>query len=330
MKGEKRALTEIEEVLADKPWRERHDDLPGTSLFERFDYPRIQRLRELLRESVRLRKWASRIASAPVFAGLRPDGHLQASSITRFRPPYSLALRAALAWRMEGRVQIDTGALIRVKDTDRMYEQWVFLQLAAGLRALGYEMKQGKEVYRKISARRYVTDLPRGARLSFDEPTGTTIELYYEPWIRPRESAVRAGDLFFHGKGRAAAWSPDILMTVRTVSELNSQIIVFDAKYTRQVREEHWSGVRKYLQIRRLSDDGFPVRQVWLAAPGAEDDSIKWNEDGVNFPGGVINVQGTIGLSPTCDRTPGEPVPTVVEFLSGLLSLRSILSSNMH
>jgi hypothetical protein len=236
---------------------------------------------------------------------------------------------------MEGRVQIDTGALIRVKDTDRMYEQWVFLQLAAGLRALGYEMKQGKEVYRKISARRYVTDLPRGARLSFDEPTGTTIELYYEPWIRPRESAVRAGDLFFHGKGRAAAWSPDILMTVRTVSELNSQIIVFDAKYTRQVREEHWSGVRKYLQIRRLSDDGFPVRQVWLAAPGAvgittEDDSIKWNEDGVNFPGGVINVQGTIGLSPTCDRTPGEPVPTVVEFLSGLLSLRSILSSNMH
>ena len=88
-------------------------------------------------------------------------------------------------------------------------------------------------------------------------------------WIRPKEAARRVGDIFYHGRERDAAWSPDVLVTMQAVTDQEASAIVVDAKYTRDVKDEHWQGVRKYMQIRRLADDGFPVRQVWIAAPSS-------------------------------------------------------------
>lgn len=96
--------------------------------------------------------------------------------------------------------------------------------------------------------------------------------------------------------------------------------------------EHHWSRVRKYVQIRRLSDDGFPVSQVWIASPGVtginfEDDFVQWSSSGPNLPSDANNLQGTIGLRPTAERGSNEPVPTTLEFLEGLLIHRGLLST---
>ncbi len=330
--GEWRARIEIGEIEADRPWRERPLDAPGTSLYERLDYPRVQRLRQFLGESTNLRKWAARIINLPVLYGLRPEMKPQATQVSRHCPPYRLAFRAILAWRLAGRVQIDVGNLIRRKDTDRMYEQWVFLQLVAGLQFIGFILERQEDVFRKISQRRYLVDLPRGAHLGFRGPSEARVDIYFEPWIRPKGSAKRLGDLFFHGISREVAWSPDILLTTQTPTERYTRAIVVDAKYTRTVMEHHWSRVRKYVQIRRLSDDGFPVSQVWIASPGVtginfEDDSVQWSSSGPNLPSDANNLQGTIGLRPTAERGSNEPVPTTLEFLEGLLIHRGLLST---
>lgn len=184
--GEWRARIEIGEIEADRPWRERPLDAPGTSLYERLDYPRVQRLRQFLGESTNLRKWAARIINLPVLYGLRPEMKPQATQVSRHCPPYRLAFRAILAWRLAGRVQIDVGNLIRRKDTDRMYEQWVFLQLVAGLQFIGFILERQEDVFRKISQRRYLVDLPRGAHLGFRGPSEARVDIYFEPWIGRR------------------------------------------------------------------------------------------------------------------------------------------------
>jgi hypothetical protein len=47
--------------------------------------------------------------------------------------------------------------------------------------------------------------------------------------------------------------------------------VVIDAKYVKRLYDTHWSGVRKYFQIRRLADGGQAVDQVWLSAPGVKE-----------------------------------------------------------
>ena len=333
IEGERRAKNEIAEITADRTWRQRSNDLPGASLYERFDQPRIDRLRQVLTDSAGLRKLAARLQRAPALIGLQgKEGGPTASLIYRHLPPYQLAFRAMLAWQTAGRVQVDVGDQIRRKDTDRMYEQWVFLQVAAALRALGYELQGAADIFQRMGERRYVVDLPRGARLVFGGPTGARLSLYFEPWIRPRESAVRVGDALFHGRGREAAWSPDVLLTVQTTTERHMRAVVIDAKYTRQVQAYHWTNVAKYLQIRRLPDGGNAVNQVWIAAPVStgvsfEDDSIAWTSHGPDVPLDFRGLQGQIGLAPTLDRLRGEPVPFLLQFLSGLLEYEGVTTS---
>ena len=323
--GERRAHSEIVEINADRRWRERPGDLPGASLFDRFDAPRIRRLQALLAQSAALRGWAETITQAPVLVGLRAEPAMRPSPITRYRPAYGLALRACQEWRADGRVQIDVGEMVRRKDTNRMYEQWVFLQIAAGLRALGFVVDREAEVFRHISSRRYVLDLPRGAMLAFEGPSGMRVDIRYEPWIRPQDAARRIGDPFYHGLGNGVAWSPDILLTLQSLTDAHARAVVLDAKYARRVQGEHWSGVRKYIQIRRLSDGGSPVRQIWIVAPGVdgiaqEDGSSGWAATGGGMLAESPVVQGTIGLRPGGMKGVGNPVAPVLTFLEGLLA----------
>jgi hypothetical protein len=323
--GERRAEAEIAELEADRLWRERPDDTPGTSLYDRLDRPRIQRLRAIAKESAVLRRQAHRLADTPVLAGLTPQRGLRSSLVSRHVAPYRLAWRAMCAWNAAGRVQVDGGEQMRRKDTARMYEQWVFLQLASGLRALGFHLEMEEDVFRRIRERRFLMDLPRGARLSFLRVDGVRLGLHFEPWIRPRDMAERVGDVFFHGKGREAAWSPDILLTFEVAPGIRLRGVVLDAKYTKRLHDAHWSRVRKYFQIRRLNDRGQAIDQVWLSAPGVagirlEDDSIFWTADGPDLPLGAGIIQGEVGLAPASGLKPGDPVPLVLNFLTGLLA----------
>jgi len=322
--GENRALAEIRELEADRFWRERRDDTPGTSLYERLDRPRIQRLRAIGKESAALRRQAQALASTSTLAGLSPQRDLQASLVSRHLAPYRLAWRAMCAWHAAGRMQVDIGEQVRRKDTARMYEQWVFLQLASGLRALGFHLEKEEDVFRRLRQRRFLMDLPRGACLCFLRADGIRLDLHFEPWIRPHDIAERMGDTFFHGRGREAAWSPDVLMTFQVAPGIALRAVVVDAKYVKRLHDTHWSGVRKYFQIRRLADGGQPVDQVWLSAPGVtdirfEDDSISWTAEGPDLPLGAGTIQGEVGFAPMPGLKPGDPAPLITDFLSGLL-----------
>jgi hypothetical protein len=206
-----------------------------------------------------------------------------------------------------------------------MYEQWVFLQVASGLRALGFQLEMEEDVFRRIRQRRFLMDLPRGARLSFLGADGVRLDLHFEPWIRPRETAEHMNDVFFHGKRRDAAWSPDVLLTFQVGPGIRLRGIIIDAKYTKRLQDTHWGGVRKYFQIRRLTDGVQAIDQVWLSAPGVsgirfEDDSISWTAEGPDLPLGAGTIQGEIGLAPAPGLKPGAAIPPVLEFLTGLLA----------
>jgi hypothetical protein len=324
--GENRAAAEIRELEADRLWRGRSDDTPGTSLYERLDRPRIQKLRAIQKESATLRQQAQGLASIPILAGLSPQRELHLSLVSRHLAPYRLAWRAMCVWNAAGRAQVDTGKQLRRKDTARMYEQWVFLQLASGLRALGFRLEMEEDVFRRIRQRRFLMDLPRGARLSFLRADGVRLDLHFEPWIRPRDIAERMGDMFFHGRGREAAWSPDVLMIFQVAPGTPLRAVVLDAKYVKRLHDTHWSGVRKYFQIRRLADGGQPVDQVWLSAPGVtgirlEDDSISWTAEGPDLPLGAGTIQGEVGLAPAPGLKPGAAAPLVTDFLSAAADL---------
>jgi hypothetical protein len=323
--GENRAAAEISELQADRLWRERQDDVPGTSLYDRLDRPRIQRLQAIGEESTALRRQARNLINGPILAGLPPQRDLIRSLVSRHVTPYRLAWRAMCAWNAAGRVQVDSGEQLRRKDTARMYEQWVFLQLAWGLRALGFALDTEDDFFRHIRRRRFLMDLPRGAHLAFIGAGLVRLDLYFEPWIRPRDTAERMGDLFFHGRERGAAWSPDILLTFHVAPGVPVRGIVVDAKYAKRLNDTHWGGVRKYFQIRRLADGGQAVDQVWLSAPGVtgirlEDDSISWTAQGPDQRLGAGTIQGELGLAPKPGLSPGVPVPLVTDFLAGLLA----------
>jgi hypothetical protein len=95
--------------------------------------------------------------------------------------------------------------------------------------------------------------------------------------------------------------------------------------YTKRIHDTHWSGVRKYFQIRRLTDGGQAIDQVWLSAPGVagirfEDDSISSTAEGPDLPLGAGTIQGEIGFAPAPGHKPGDAVPLVQDFLKGLLA----------
>jgi hypothetical protein len=89
-------------------------------------------------------------------------------------------------------------------------------------------------VFRRIRRRRFLMDLPRGARLSFLRTDGLRLDPHFEPWIRPRGAAESMNDVFFHGRGYEAAWSPDVLLTFQVALGIRIRGVVIDAPF--QVR----------------------------------------------------------------------------------------------
>jgi hypothetical protein len=136
-------------------------------------------------------------------------------------------------------------------------------------------------------------------------------------------------EVFFHGRGREAAWSPDLLLTFQIAPGAPLCGLILDAKYTKRLNDTHWSGVRKYFQIRRIVDGRQAIDQVWLSAPGVDgirfdDDSISWTAAGPDLRLKTGIIQGEIGILPTSGRKPGDAVPLVLEFLAGLFARAEI------
>jgi hypothetical protein len=215
-----------------------------------------------------------------------------------------------------------------------MYEQWVFLQLAAAFRALGLESEDIQGLLRRSAAQRFTLDFPRDTRLLLRAPNGRLLSMRYEPWVFPAHAARSRGDTIYRGQTGEAPWSPDILLELLSRDDggraHTEYAIVVDAKYSHRV---NWAGADKYLQIRATSTDRQVVRQVWLAHPIADlgivfrDQAIEWNEGGPNRPKDET-IQGAIGFVPrqstdedgTGELRGFEVTGTVLDFSRGLLS----------
>jgi hypothetical protein len=301
------------------------------SLFDEVHGTRLDRLGAGITRADRLERDLRRYRAQPPFGTARVRRRPLLTPVFENVPAYRRVWHLMAAYLDSASVVLGQDASERVKDTWRLYEQWVFFQLAAAFRHAGTECGAVEGLLHQRSASRFDLDLQRGAAVSFDFPDGRRVRLRYEPWILDAADARRRDESVYRAGGGRVAWSPDVLIEVlRAGSSRRGEVeyaAVVDAKYSRRIGERHWDGVEKYLQIRATADDRPVTRQVWLAFPGDADDirmrdaAVSWTPRGPDRPTDE-HVLGTLALRPA-DGEGGagfEPAPVALEFARGFLA----------
>jgi hypothetical protein len=333
----RRAEEHILAIQKERPFRD-IDQTDGSNLFRDIDTPRMERLQIA---NGRARDLAERIRGAEKVDFLRglagelrvPHGPVFSNvlSYRRFRDEMLRYLGASLAI-------LDEGVEERAKSTGRMYEQWIFLQVLAALRACGLSPLSQEGLLTRSRRHRFTIDIERGTRVYFRCPDGRYVNVRYEPWIHPATLARSLHDTVYRGRSGENSWCPDVLIEVLTESSDRLKparldyAIVIDAKYTSRINPRHQDGVRKYNEIRSTDDDRPAVMQVWLAHPGDDgitpwDDAVEWTVLGPSRPHNEI-VNGTLGIMPPVapPTVEGEsPVNEVLlDFTKGILAYLNI------
>jgi hypothetical protein len=331
----------IESLELDRKWRDR-PSLVGSSLYVSEDVPRLQRLQDRLRRAHDLIVQLKRARRMEVLAKVHPTIDLTPTPVFSNVEPYRRIRHEMLKFLKTGLIIVEEGADERIKSTSRLYEQWVFLQLAAAFRQSGLTCSSQQGILHSSRMFRFTLDLDRGARVTFSSRDGRAVILRYEPWVMPRSSAVQNRDTVYRGREGESAWSPDVLVEFISGPELVGEpatveyAVVIDAKYTRGIREHHWNDTTKYLEIRATATGRQIARQQWLVFPGDDnqldqkivlrDSSIRWTENGPNSPRDE-NLQGTLALAPSRSFDSSgiaggwitKPEQAATSFVSGLL-----------
>jgi hypothetical protein len=326
----------VEGIEADRPLRQR-GPAGAKSLYETEDLPRLRRLRESLAQADRLRRRIRAAQGAGPWRAMQPLFRFPSTPVFEHVRPYRLIRDEVRRYLRSNLLVVDDGLEERVKSTSRLYEQWVFFQLAAAFRRAGLPCQENEGVLRRTHRFRFDLDMDRGARLLFLVADGRAVGLRFEPWVSPLHAAVERGDDYCHGMPGEAAWSPDVLIEVLDGPGPGAgvqYVVVVDAKYTARVREHHWADTSKYLHIRSTRSRRQVVKQLWLAWPDERagivprDAAVAWTRDGPDCPRDET-VQGVLGTAPPA-RLPedtgedegwiGRPVATVTAFVNGLLA----------
>jgi hypothetical protein len=245
----------------------------GPTLYESVDLPRIRRLEEGIRKATRSASLVTRLIGLPFLNGVRPELSAIRGGIFQRSQDYQAALRIIRPFLVANAVWYegdDTSAVTKL--TSRLFEQWAYLRVVEAFRRCGLDLREWTDVLRQNLRSRFILDFDRG--LSFEGKLGPDLRLRirYEPWILSQSSAIRAGESLCRGSSEQVAWSPDIVVECLRMVEGRWQTvygIVLDCKYTTRVRDHHWTGTMKYLQIRSTETLGQVVRQLWLVSPGA-------------------------------------------------------------
>jgi hypothetical protein len=330
-------------IESDRPQRDRPAG-PGPSLYESEDLPRVRRLQEALTRSQRLRERIRLAQHIRPLRGLQPLYYFPSTPVFEHVAPYHRIRYEFRRYLHSSLVLVDDRFGEGVKSTSRMYEQWVYFQLAAALRAAGLNCVNREGVFRQSRRFRFTLDLDRGATLAFRAAAGRAVTIRFEPWVLPpREARSRRDTLFRAVRGRSA-WSPDVVIEFlggREIGGLPSEVeyaVIVDAKYTGRVQEHHWEDTGKYFLIRATRTQRQVVRQVWLATPSIgemiqpRDPAVTWGRGGPDCPTDEF-VQGTLGLLPPERATmassdePGwiaDPSPVALAFVSSLLAYLNV------
>ncbi len=304
------------------------------SLYESHDAPRLDQLAHTRGHVAEMRRQVWRAAAAAPLRGLEPTAPTFASPVFEHVEPYRAIRDDFRHYLRSSLVILEDGADERLKATDRLYEQWVFFQTAAALRAAGLRCRSGSRVFSRANRLRFTLDLDRGARLAFQAADGRAVTLRYEPWVLSRAEAEARGESVYRGK-TGAAWSPDVLLEFFSGggNPVVEYAVVFDAKYTARVREAGPQDTDKYLEIRRTHTRDQIVKQVWRVCPDPNlgiwlrDDEIEWAPEGPNIDIDQV-ILGEIGLAPAENKNVAvridegwipEPSELLTEFIRTLL-----------
>jgi len=205
-------------------------------------------------------------------------------------------------------ISLEIGAEERLKQTWRMYEQWVFLQLAEALRTVGLVCENAVDFLSALSRRRFTIDIQRDSLLIFRGIDGLKVILTYEPTVFRKEVAAKAGARVYSGIASDQPLAPDVLIEVLRPTPDGSHDLVYavvvDAKYSRNP-SRYIEQCGKYQKIRHAGTDRTIVRQIWVAAPvdagiTPEDSAVVWTDDGPLVEVGEF-VAGHFGMIPVTD-----------------------------
>jgi hypothetical protein len=329
-------LNHVEGIEADRPLRQR-GPAGVKSLYEMEDLPRLRRLRGSLAQAERLRRRIRAAQGAGPWRRLQPSFRFPTTPVFEHVRPYRLIRDEVRRYLRSNLLVVDDGLEERVKSTSRLYEQWVFFQLAAAFRRAGLVCQGNEGVLRRSHRFRFDLDMDRGARLLFLAADGRAVGLRFEPWVSPLHAAAERGDDYCHGMPGEAAWSPDVLIELLDGPGPGAGVqyaVVVDAKYTSRIREHHWADTTKYLHIRTTRGRRQVVKQLWLAWPDERagivprDAAVEWTANGPDCPQDET-VMGFFGAAPPA-RLPDDtgdddgwistPVATVTAFVNGLLT----------
>lgn len=308
----------------------------GPTLWESVDKPRIRRLEEACSRAEGLQKKILAAAGLPFLAGLTPWLRQPISPVFDNVAPYRRIRHEMLRYLNSALVTVEEAGRERIKSTSKMFEQWVFLQLASAFRESGLYTEGHEGLVQRSSERSYTVNIERGARVTFRSLDGRIISLRYEPWILPFVTAKERRETVYRRTSGDTPWSPDVLIEFLMLGDDPDQIpqveyaVVIDAKYARRIAEYHWDKTTKYLEIRATRNSRQVVKQLWLAQPGepdifCKDSAIAWSSVGPNCPHDET-VQGVLSFQPVVESASGEqattlkPVAVVQEFVNGLLS----------
>jgi len=244
----------IRAIEEDRPYR----DIPlggGVSLFDSVDKPRIERLRDARAIAGSLERQIQNAREAECLRDLIP--HFGPPETPVFRNVESYFRLSSVMYRFlnAGLFVLDEGAEERLKSTSRLYEQWVFVQIASAFRKAGLHCVSREGMLNRVKRYRFTLDIDRGASLMFTASNGWYVTVRFEPWILPDRAAFQRRDTVFRNS-RNLAWSPDVLIEFCT-SPADSQraegkyptveyAVVVDAKYCRYVTREREQGCLLY------------------------------------------------------------------------------------
>lgn len=305
----------VEAIERDRPMRDR--SAYGPSLYESEDAPRLRILREALDRGRRIRRQILAARGIEPLLGLLPAFDMASTPVFRHVGPYHRFRETMRRYLHSSMVLLDDGEgdETRIKSTSRLYEQWVFLQVASAFQSLGMECVEREGLLRPADGGRNayglgVVDLGRGTRIVFRGNDGRRVRLRYEPWIHPFAEARARNEPLYRGRISATkannAWSPDVSIEFLDADGGVESVVVLDAKYAIRIREHHWESTEKYLEIRSVADHREVVRELWLAYPGTDED-----DDFLPLHAANDASRRTLALAPEPDVAPVDPAATL-------------------
>jgi len=330
------ARLQIEALEAERRYFDKPRRRGKPSLFDQVNRPQISRLKNARVRAQRAKNSLRVVWRFRIFRGLKPEPRLVSSPVFQNVIAYRRIWNLMRSYLSSSAAVLDIGGGMRVKDTWRMYEQWVFFQIAAALREAGLAFESAHGVLTRHTRFRFTLDLDRDARISFLAPDGQAVVVRYEPCVLGKAEASARHVSAFRRRGGDPPWRPDILIEVleghvrEGIAPIVSAAVVIDAKYTESVRDHHWDRVRKYAEIRSTQSELQIVKHVWIAYPGANeaislaDRTLDWTKYGPTCPRSEL-VYGTAAILPPTtwaasgDNEFGRPTATALALVQGVL-----------